>query len=413
MNILFCSLVQIETVQTHNLYPDLLREFVKNGHRVVIMSPVEKLESTQKRVNKEPHVRIVHFETGRIQKTNTVEKGINTVLIEARLKNAIKRYCRKIHFDLVLYPTPPVTFSGAVEYVKKRDKAKSYLLLKDIFPQNAIDIGMMQKDGVKGILYKYFRNKEKELYRISDHIGCMSDANVQYLLSHNTELDKNKVEVCPNAVETEDMSADEETKIELRKKYEIPLDKRVFVYGGNLGKPQDIPFIIECLKKARDDEKLENAFFLIVGGGTEYHVLEDYVKDAKPKRVKLLQNLPKEDYDKFVASCDVGLIFLDHRFTIPNFPSRLLAYMQAKLPVLAVTDKNTDIGKVITENGFGWWCGSDDANAVVQQIEKINFESKESLKTKGDNAWNCLLDKYDVKDAYKTIMKHMNIEDKR
>ena len=272
---------------------------------------------------------------------------------------------------------------------------------------------MMQKDGVKGILYKYFRNKEKELYRISDHIGCMSDANVQYLLSHNTELDKNKVEVCPNAVETEDMSADEETKIELRKKYEIPLDKRVFVYGGNLGKPQDIPFIIECLKKARDDEKLENAFFLIVGGGTEYHVLEDYVKNAKPKRVKLLQNLPKEDYDKFVASCDVGLIFLDHRFTIPNFPSRLLAYMQAKLPVLAVTDKNTDIGKVITENGFGWWCGSDDANAVVQQIEKINFESKESLKTKGDNAWNCLLDKYDVKDAYKTIMKHMNIEDKR
>ena len=48
-------------------------------------------------------------------------------------------------------------------------------------------------------------------------------------------------------------------------------------------------------------------------------------------------------------SCDVGLIFLDKRFTIPNFPSRLLSYMQASMPVLAATDVNTDIGKVIEE----------------------------------------------------------------
>ena len=74
--------------------------------------------------------------------------------------------------------------------------------------------------------------------------------------------------------------------------------------------------------------------------------------------MKLMKELPKEEYDQMIASCDVGMIFLDHRFTIPNFPSRLLNYMQVKLPVLAVTDPNTDVGKVIVDGEFGWWCES-------------------------------------------------------
>lgn len=405
MNILFVSLVNISSIRDHSLYPDLLRQFVKHGHRVVIMSPVERLAPQECRVIKEPHVRIVRFETGRIQKTSVIEKGINTVLIEPRLTAAIRKYCSRIHFNLVLYPTPPITVAGAVAYVRKRDHAKTYLLLKDIFPQNAVDIGMMQKEGVKGILYHYFRGKEKELYRISDYIGCMSEANVEYLLRHNPELNQNNIEVCPNAVEPVDMAVDTETRTGLRKKYGIPTDRKVFVYGGNLGKPQDIPFIIECLKKAEADERLANAFFLIVGSGTEAHLLDEYVKQEHPKRIKVLPGLPKEDYDRMVGACDVGLIFLDHRFTIPNFPSRLLSYMQARLPVFAVTDRNTDIGKVITDAGFGWWCESSNADAVVEMFEQINEAT--NLKNKGNRAWEYLLEEYDVKDAYAKIMGHM------
>lgn len=405
MNILFVSLVNISSLQEHSLYPDLLRQFVKHGHRVVVMSPVERLAPHESRVIKEPHVRIVRFETGRIQKTNVIEKGINTVLLEPRLTAAIRKYCSRVHFDLVLYPTPPITIVGAVEYVKRWDCAKTYLLLKDIFPQNAVDIGMMQKDGLKGILYRYFRGKEKELYRISDHIGCMSEANVKYLLRHNPELNQNNIEVCPNAVEPVDRSVDAETRNDLRRKYGIPADKRVFVYGGNLGKPQDILFIIECLKKAEADERLANVFFLIVGSGTEAHLLDEYVNREHPKRVKVLPGLPKEDYDRMVGACDVGLIFLDHRFTIPNFPSRLLSYMQARLPVFAVTDTNTDIGSVITDAGFGWWCESSDAGAVVNTL--FDIAATPDLSPLGEAAWQCLCERYDVEGAYREIVEHM------
>ena len=126
--------------------------------------------------------------------------------------------------------------------------------------------------------------------------------------------------------------------------------------------------MIECLKS---QEKNDEVYFLIVGDGTEYGKIESYVENDKPSNVKLMKRLPKEDYDKMVAACDVGMIFLDHRFTIPNFPSRLLSYMQAKIPVLAVTDPNTDIGKVIVDGGFGWWCESDKVKNFQNSINEI------------------------------------------
>lgn len=100
----------------------------------------------------------------------------------------------------------------------------TYLLLKDIFPQNAVDLGMMTKTGVKGMLYKMFRKKEKELYRISDYIGCMSPANVRFVLEHNPEVKAEKVEIAPNSYDVP--SGDEETK-SIREKYGLPTDKLI------------------------------------------------------------------------------------------------------------------------------------------------------------------------------------------
>ena len=144
-------------------------------------------------------------------------------------------------------------------------------------------------------------------------------------------------------------------------------------------------------------------YFLIVGDGTEFGKIESYMKTEKPTNVKLMKRLPKEDYDIMVAACDVGMIFLDHRFTIPNFPSRLLAYMQAKIPVLACTDPNTDIGKVITEGSFGWWCESNSIQGFTKIVDNI---CSSDLKALGDNAYRVLNEKYSVSESYNTIIKH-------
>lgn len=401
MNVLFLTLVSFDTLQVSGIYTDLLREFVKRRHEVYAISPIEKHEGVSTHIIKEDHAKILRLKIGNAQKTNIIEKGISMLLIEPQFKRAIKKYFSNIKFDLVLYSTPPITLVSAVEYVKKRDGAKTYLLLKDIFPQNAVDLGMMSKKCIKGVVYKYFRKQEEKLYAISDRIGCMSPANVDYILKHNPEIYPYKVEVCPNAIEITDKSVNNDTRIVIRKKYNIPLDKKVFVYGGNLGKPQGIPFLIKCLKKCADMD----AFFLIVGDGTEYGLLEKYIKSVHQENVKLMARMPKEDYDTMIGACDVGMVFLDHRFTIPNFPSRLLSYMQAKLPVIAVVDSSTDIGKIITEGGFGWWCESNDANNFRICVESAKADELCDMK---ERAWSYLKENYSSPKAYEIIASYFD-----
>ena len=399
MNVLFMTIGKMDDIEEHTIYCDLLRYFRDAGHSVYTISPYEKRTGLQTAYEEKNGIHMLHVRTGNVTgMVSLIEKGLAQLSIEPIFIKAIKKYYSNVKFDLVMYSTPPITFCNAIEYVKRRDNAKTYLLLRDIFPQNAVDIGMMSKSGIKGHLYKFFRNKEKKLYGLSDYIGCMSPANVEYVKQNNPEIDNYRVEVCPNCIEVVDKSINEEERRSIRKKYDIPLEKRVFVYGGNLGKPQGIDFLIECL---HSQENSKDNYFLIVGDGTEYGKIEEFVKSSNQNNIRLMKRLPQEDYDTMVGACDVGMIFLDHRFTIPNFPSRVLSYMQAKIPVLACTDSNTDIGKIIEEAGFGSWCESNDVNGFVECVNKIM-----QIQSVAEKEWNYLNKYYSTRNGYDIIMKH-------
>ena len=238
-------------------------------------------------------------------------------------------------------------------------------MLKDIFPQNAVDLEMF-KEG--GLIHQYFRKQEKDLYSVSDRIGCMSTANVKYILEHNRELSKDKVEVCPNGIIPVPVHDRSKEIKAVRSKYGILQSATVFIYGGNLGKPQGIPHLLNCLE---ENENKDDRYFIICGSGSEYPLIESYIKENKPMNIKLISFLPKSEYDQLVAGCDVGLIFLDSRFTIPNYPSRILSYMENGIPVLVCSDKNTDVGIDAEKYGYGYWCESNSVQAFSCCVEKF------------------------------------------
>lgn len=399
MNIIFLTLVEINSIEDRGIYQDLLRKFRDEGHDVTIVTPVERRRKISTNFSNKEGVSILQVKTFNIQKTNIIEKGIGTLAIEYQYLAAIKRYSSHKKYDLVLYSTPPITFAKVIEFVKKRDNAKSYLLLKDIFPQNAVDMKMLKKDG---FLHRQFVRKEKRLYQISDTIGCMSPANVDFILKYNPEIDSRKVEVNPNTIEPVNFEYSQEQKISIREKYDIPLHKKILVYGGNLGKPQGLDFLLETIQNTKYDE----VFFLIVGNGTEFPKIEKWFKDNNPKNAKLLQKLPKEDYDQLLAACDVGLIFLDKNFTIPNFPSRLLSYLEMKMPVIAATDPNTDIGDIIENANCGYKVIAGKQEEMQEKIELILSADLELL---GENGVKLLINQYTVDKSYDLIMEKIKL----
>ena len=398
MNILFVTLGKTVKIDVHGIYSDLMRKFHNEGHEMYIVYPFERRDGKPTSLEETPGVHYLGVRTLNIQKTNVIEKGIGTVLVESQFKRAIDMYFKHVSFDLILYTTPPITFPNLIGDLKKSNPhAVTYLMLKDIFPQNAVDLGMFSKSS---LFYKYFRSKEKKLYRNTDYIGCMSPANVAYIVRNNPAVDVTRVEVCPNSLELIHEGKQYNRREETLRRYGIPTERTIFIYGGNLGKPQGIDFLISALEA---NCKREDSHFLIIGDGTEYHKIAAWIEGSKPANVTLIKRLPKEEYDELTSYCNVGLICLDHRFTIPNFPSRLLAYLENHKPVVVATDPNCDMGPIAQQNGFGYWCESNNVADFTRCIDKM---LSSDIRAMGETGYDYLCKYFLVDNTYNAIMKH-------
>ncbi len=396
LKLLFLSLIQIDTLHDRGIYHDLLREFVNHGHKVTIVCPIERRTMKRTRLFHESGANILHVRTFNIQKASIGEKTISTLSLSIVFRFAIEKYLRDKSFDLILYSTPPITLTRLISFLKEKHKAKTYLLLKDIFPQNAVDLNMIRSGS---FVYRYFRNLEKKLYSISDKIGCMSPANLKYILSHNPEL-IDRVEVNPNSLDLSKINDRKVKRIEILSKYNIPSNPFIFLYGGNLGKPQGVELLLNIIDYWRDNSKV---YFLIIGDGTEFKKIENWFNLNLPSNAKIMQYLPKSLFDELAACCDIGMIFLRKEFTIPNFPSRLLTYLENKMPVIAITDTTSDIGEIAEKEGFGKWSIYGDENLINTHIKY--FVNNPALITKmGNLGFDYMKNNYDVKASYNLII---------
>ena len=375
MNILFISM-SLE-LGCKDLYCDLIDSLLKRNHKITVVRSLSNITNSTFQ-ERESGLSVLDVKTGDPFSKNLLKKGLNQIMIGTYLKQAIKKCLSKESFDLILYATPPVTLAGVVKFCKEKYHAKTFLMLKDIFPQNAVDLEMISEHSV---IYKYFRNQEKKYYEYSDYIGCMSQANLEYVLKHNPEVKKEKVHIFPNSIE-----------IDCTGKTVFNEDKTVFMFGGNIGKPQNISFLIDLSRRLKDYTKAE---FIIVGGGTEQGRIIEYIKNEKPANLTFNRRLSHEKYEELLQTADVGLISLDPRFTIPNVPSRMQSYMKLKKPILAITDTATDIKSMILDNDCGWWCNARNLNDAENTIKKI-CENKENQKKKGLNGFEFLGREFDV-----------------
>lgn len=379
--ILFVSINYNE--EQKNLYTDLVDALVVRGHFVTVIT-----SNSNKSFQKE--YRQIGFKENITKNKNLIKKGISTITVSSKFRKVIKKNISNSEtFDLILYATPPITFNSVIKFCKKRFNSKTYLMLKDIFPQNAVDLKMFSK---KNPIYWYFRYKEKNLYKLSDYIGCMSDGNIKYLLEHNSNISNKKVGIFYNSI-----------KIRQYDEINIKRKETVFIFGGNLGKPQNIPGLLNIVNKLSD---YKFAKFIVIGSGSEDKEIKKFIEDNEPDNLILYEHLPRDKYEEKLLEADVGLISLDPRFTIPNIPSKLQSYMNLKKPILALTDTNTDLKEIISNAKCGWWYDARNINEIILGIKQI-CENKQVQKIKGKNGFEYLKQNYDVNINVRQLEKFM------
>ena len=401
MNILYITLSEPRLSES-GIYPDLVRALCKAGHKVTIVYAASPRKQKETELAEENGVSILKVVVGENFDVGLLRKGINTLMMEPRLRSAIKRFLADRTFDVCIYATPPVTFAGVVSYCKKKYGLKTFLMLKDIFPQNAVDIGLFPEGS---FIHRFFRRKERRLYELSDHIGCMSEGNVRYIKEHEPWLDPKKLFVFPNTIEVSKESGVTSDHVKPQSETEEePLESGGgpvrFVFGGNLGKPQAILWLISAICDPRLTERKDIEFY-IIGQGSE----KEKVRRAAEKADNLfyIEQLPVSEYEEKMKEMDVGMICLDHRFTIPNFPSRILSYMKAGMPVLACTDEVTDIRDLVERQALcGLWRASNDINGFVDAVFTLAGDRRLRLEM-GERGRRYLKENFDVRRSVELI----------
>lgn len=396
MKILFLLLSMPDLDYSSNLYSDLVEEFVKQGHEVFPVASWKKKEKT--RIHREKGIDVLRVKTLKLFNVGPIQKGIANMLLPYQYRKAIKKYYKGIEFDLVIMPTPPITLCEVANRIKRRNKARFYLILRDIFPQNAVDLEMMKKEG---ILYRYFRAQEKKLYRYADAIGCMSQGNIDYIHRHNPEVNQQKLHILMNFQKSSSPVVGLQT--DMKEKYGLQ-GKLVVVFGGNMGIPQKLENVIALAKSCQ--EEYADVVFLLIGNGTQRREIEKMADRNGVKNIVFQDLISRDDYQQLVGQCDIGLISLNEKFTIPNIPSKTMAYYDVGIPVLASVDTNTDYGRMLEDSETGLYSLAGDIKAFKANFDKL-YRDPELRERMGKNGKRFLEEKMSPELAYKTIMDHV------
>ncbi len=393
MNVLFITMNWPQYGE-ENIYSGLMEEFVAGGDNVFIAA-LNEHRSPNTVFLVENGINTLRIKCGQIQKTNKFRKVISSYYANFLVIKNVSKFYSGIHFDVIIFALPPLMLEVAVIYLKKKYNTKIYLLLKEFWPQDPADLGALR---IGGLVWKVFCIHEKRILRESNFIGTMSEAGIQYIKNIYPNISA-KLEISPNCLKDKERRfITKEEKKNIRQQFSIPTNKIIFIFGGNLGLSQGIDDAIKCLKSVDD----QDICFLIVGSGTEYKRVSKSFLNSKNVIVK--ESLPSRVFEELLLACDVGLIFLNICYTVPNVPSRLTSYLRAGIPVVAAIDHVTDVGQIVESANCGISLFNGDKEKFKEAINTMkNVVIREKMSKNARELFNL---KFSSKVVYSTMIKN-------
>jgi glycosyltransferase involved in cell wall biosynthesis len=399
--ILFLGLGYSDVAHESSLYTELVEELSRSGSDIRVVAPA--LDASRKGPREEGGISVLRVATGRLFEVSLFQKALNNFLLPIRYFIALRQQNREWQPNWIITPTPPITLTPLVWWLKRKTRARAYLVLRDIFPQNAVDLGFMSRFGP---IYGFFRLLEKWTYAVADRIGCMSPRNARYVIEHNPCIDVAKLHLLPNWIAERHVVSNVESSENMREEWGVKHDELLCVFGGNLGKPQQATFLLDVAEALRNES---NIHIVVVGRGTESVMLNEQIQARNLDNLVLRDRLARDDYQKLLAAADVGFILLNQRFTIPNIPSRLTGYWAANVAVLAATDTATDLDEAfLAKYGGGDWVKMGDVQAFAEKLRSYS-KKPEMLQIMGERGRQAILHHFTAKIAAETVLTEMSL----
>ena len=313
---------------------------------------------------------------------------LKRALIELSFSLRIKIFLKKTNLsnkEVLISYSPSIFFGKAVKYLKKKWNAKSYLILRDLFPDWAVNVGLMKK----GLIYKFFKHYEKIMIKNSDFIGVESKKDISHC--------KN-ISSIPKVHHLLNWFGKSEKFDSTQSNY-INENKINLIYGGVLGEAQDI---ISFLKKIESFEDFDKKFrFIIIGNGDQELKIKKHARNSKLDIV-LSESMERKDYMNLLSQSQAGLIVLNNKLNSNNYPGKAFDYMFHSKPIFAFMNKHNEFGELIEKEDIGYYSYSKET--LLTQFDLL-FTEKEIMREKGTRGNNLFKKKFVVENAYEKIFE--------
>ena len=366
---------------------ELALELQKMGHEVTVLTPSAEIAS--KTMERFEGVNVWRFPSGKIKNVGKVRRAYNEMRLSDAAWKAFSNELKSTRHDIIVYYSPTICWGTLVNRLKRTWNVPAYLILRDIFPQWAVDRGLIRKGSLVERVFLHF---EKINYEVADVIGLMSRRNLDWF-RENKECGA-ILEILPN------WASDTPVEPDGRRRKELGLDgKVIFFYGGNIGHAQDMMNVVRLAKRMRAHPE---AHFLLVGAGDEFDLVKDAIEKETLTNMTLLPAVPQEEFKKLQAECDVGLFTLDKKHTTHNFPGKLLGYMVQRMPILGSVNPGNDLKEVVEGYGAGYVSVNGEDDLFYENATKLLDPTRR--KEMGVNAKRLLTDRFSVHAAAEKIL---------
>jgi len=364
----------------------------KQGHEAVCIAPCDSLTAPYE-VYIHNNVSYVRFKCGSIKNVSKVKRLINEFQLSRKALRNLKPYFESNKFDGIIYYSPSIFWGTLVKVLKKKWDCKSYMILRDIFPQWAVDNKIIPKNGP---IHKFFKFYEKINYNAADTIGLQSPLNLEDFRSRglNIELD-----VIYNW--NSDNYECQEKLDDLKCQFGW-MGKVVYFYGGNMGHAQDMLNLMRLAKSMA----YSKAHFVFVGQGDEVELMKDYVVNNHLKNTDILEAVEQEDYKKMVKASDVCMFSLHKDHLTHNFPGKLLGYMSASKPILGSINSKNDVEDLLVAHEAGLISLNGNDKDFHENGAKL-LSSVELRLSLGTNGKKLLKEVFSPKKAYLKIIEKL------
>lgn len=348
-----------------HLMLELAQELVGRGHDVTVITtwPEYNLDQReqQKHFNEleiEGSIKVIRVKTLPHHNVNYVVRALSQLLMPVQFLLKLRRH--QVQADAVVVYSPPLPLAFVGSWLRRKG-VRNLLNVQDLFPQNAIDLGILRSK----MQIRFFRALERFAYRTADIVTVHSEGNQKMLLEQNPTI-SSKLRILHNWVDV-NHHAVSETGVDYRKQWGIK-QKYIAVFAGVMGPSQYLELILGVAERMQEQEDL---LFLLVGDGKEKERLQHIAKDKNLNNVRFEGFISRDTYPDLLNACDIGLVCLSPQNQTPVVPGKILGHMAAGLPVVAFLHTASDGHRLILDAQCGVSANSGDLDQCVAVMQNL------------------------------------------